>query len=122
MKWQAQVEASVLKASQVLNLLRTMKDCSLDATEKAYTALIHPLLEYATPIWSLYLHTDIVMLEKVQKRAARWVCGSSWDIYTTSSLVPLLLSSLPHAGSTGSHFMTGAHYYVIVRLTKLFMA
>ena len=79
LKWQAQVEGTVLKASQVLNLLRTMKDCSMDAKKKVYTALVRPLLEYAAPTWSPHLHRDIDMLEKVQKRAARWVCGTSWD-------------------------------------------
>ena len=50
LKWQALVEWTVLKASQVLNLLRrTMKDCSMDAKKKAYTALVRPLLEYAAP-------------------------------------------------------------------------
>ena len=80
LKWQAQVEGTILKASRVLNLLRrTMKDCSMDVKKKAYTALVCPLLEYAAPAWSPHLHRDIDMLEKVQKRAARWVCGTSWD-------------------------------------------
>ena len=80
LKWQAQVEGTVLKASRVLNLLRrTMKDCSMDAKKKAYTALVRPLLEYTAPVWSPYLHRDIDMLEKVQKRAVRWVCRTSWD-------------------------------------------
>ena len=56
-----------------------MKDCSMDAKKKAHTALVCPLLEYAAPAWSPHLHRDIDMLEKVQKRAARWVCATSWD-------------------------------------------
>ena len=119
LKWQAQVEGTVLKASGVLNLLRrTLKDCSMDAKKKAYTALVHPLLEYAAPAWSPHLHRDIDMLGKVQKRAARWVCGpvGIHNINAGSTLTLIFATSLNE-----SCFTTGAHYYAIIRLTKLFM-
>ena len=44
-----------------------------------YTCIVHPLLEYASPVWYLYSTGDINQLEAVQRRAARWVCGSRWN-------------------------------------------
>ena len=55
----------------------------MDTKKKACAALVCPLLEDADLVWSLHLHRDIDMLEKVQKRTARWVCVTSW--YTQHS-------------------------------------
>ena len=119
LKWQVQVEGTVLEASRVLNLLRrTMKNCSMDAKKKAYTALVRPLLEYAAPAWSPHLHRDIDMLEKVQREQPD---GSVepvgiHNINAGSTLILIFATSL-----NGYRFTTGAHYYAIIRLTKLFM-
>ena len=45
---------------------------------RAYLALVRPHLEFAVPVWSLHLKKDVTALEKVQKRAARWICAK-WD-------------------------------------------
>ena len=42
-------------------------------------ALVRPHLEYCSPVWSPHQHKLTDALEKVQKRAARWVCGARWD-------------------------------------------
>ena len=56
---QAQVTETVSKASWVLHLLkRTMNVCSIEATKKAYTALVCPLLEYAALVWSPHQQGD----------------------------------------------------------------
>ena len=44
-----------------------------------YRCIVRPLLEYASPVWYLYSPGDIKKLEAVQRRAARWVCGSRWN-------------------------------------------
>ena len=33
--------------------------------------LVRPILEYAAPVWYPYLVKDIILLEKVQRRASR---------------------------------------------------
>ena len=43
-----------------------------------YTALIHPHLEYAVPVWDPHLCKDIDALESVQKFATK-ICTKSWD-------------------------------------------
>ena len=68
-----------MKASKILNLLRTnLHHSSKTAKSKAYTGLVHPHLEYAAPVWSPHKVCDISNLEKVQKRAARWI-GAKWN-------------------------------------------
>jgi hypothetical protein len=37
--------------------------------------MIRPILEYASSAWDPHLSRDVSELEKVQKRAARRVCG-----------------------------------------------
>ena len=36
-------------------------------------------MEYECPIWNPFTQKDIKLLENIQRRAARWVCGSRWD-------------------------------------------
>ena len=55
-----------------------MHRCSKSAKERAVSALVRPHLEYAAPVWSPHTITNQAALEKVQKRAAHWIC-SKWD-------------------------------------------
>ena len=48
----------------------------------AYKCLVRPILEYASPVWCVHSSKDISQLESIQRRAARWVCGSRWNSAT----------------------------------------
>ena len=61
-----------------------MFGCLLKARERAYKAIVRPLLEYACVVWSPHTVKDVNVLEAVQRRAARWACGSRWDPTTFS--------------------------------------
>ena len=52
--------------------------------------LVRPVLEYAAPVWDPYLDQDIKNLEKVQRRAARFVLGR----YHNRSSVTEMLNTL----------------------------
>ena len=54
---------------------------------RAHKAIVRPLLEYACVVWSPCLK-DVNLLEAVQRRAARWVCGSHWDLTICSWTIP----------------------------------
>ena len=78
--WGPRVAEVRLKATTVLNLLRrTLHRCNTKAKTRTYQALVRPRLEYCAPVWKLHKSCDIAALEKVKARAARWICGSSWD-------------------------------------------
>ena len=63
----------VAKASQLFNFLRrNLSNCSPSVKATAYLTIFHPVLEYAASLWDPYQQNDILSLEKVQRRAARW--------------------------------------------------
>ena len=45
----------------------------------AYKCVVRPLLEYGCQLWNPHTQKDIQLLESIQHRAARWVCGSRWN-------------------------------------------
>ena len=65
--------------TSTLNLLRgTFNGCSSNAKKTAYLVLVRPHLEYAGPVWYLHTQKATETLERVQKKAAHWIC-SKWD-------------------------------------------
>ena len=58
-----------------------------DIKTMAYNSLVRPQVEYASVVWSPYTKDNINKIEKVQRRAARWVTNdyssysSVTDIY-----------------------------------------
>ena len=61
-----------------------MFGCNSEARWRAYKAIVRPLLEYACVVWSPHTVKDVILLEAVQRHAARWACGSHWDPTTCS--------------------------------------
>ena len=53
----------------------------------AYSTLVRPQMEYASPIWDPYTKGKILQIEKVQRRAARWTIN---DSDTRSSVTGML--------------------------------
>jgi len=49
---------------------------SLSQSASSWTALVRPSLEYASVVWDPYHNNKINQLEKVQRRAARWVLNN----------------------------------------------
>ena len=77
--WNDNVSYASHKATRILNILRrSMYRCQRSAKRMAFTALVRPHLEYAAPVWSPHTTSGKLALEKVQKRAAHWIC-SKWD-------------------------------------------
>jgi len=36
-------------------------------------------MEHGCQLWNPFTQKDIQVLENIQRRAARWVCGCMWD-------------------------------------------
>ena len=63
------------KATKTLRFLcRNLTLGPKETKVAAYTALVHPHLVYAAPIWNPHHQTEINRIEKVQRTAARWAC------------------------------------------------
>ena len=75
----------VAKANRTLGFVkRNIKTGSRKTKDLAYKALIRPLLEYAATVWSPNQKVLIDSIERVQRRAARYVCNT-YDPYASVS-------------------------------------
>ena len=82
LKYNTHVSNICTKANRTLGFLRrNLAACPLDVKESAYKGLVRPILEYGSSVWD--------PLEKVQKRAARFVTGNYVD-YETGSMTGIL--------------------------------
>ena len=67
----------VPKATKVLNLLKRNFNCdSQSSKEMAYKGLVRSCLEYASCVWDPYQENLKQEIERVQKRAARFVTNN----------------------------------------------
>ena len=74
LNWGHHIKNIVPKAQRTLNLLRrNLSGCSKETKDIAYRTLIRPGLEFASAAWDPYQANHIEQLEKVQRRAARFV-------------------------------------------------
>ena len=77
LKWNTHVSNICTKANRTLgSLRRNLSACPQDVKESAYKRLVRPVLEYGSSVWdpsSILLQEE---LEKVQKRASRFVTGN----------------------------------------------
>ena len=89
LKWNPHVSNICTKANRTLGFLRrNLSACPQDVKESAYKGLVRPVLEYGSSVWdpsSILLQEE---LEKVQKRAARFVTGNY--LYETGSMTGIL--------------------------------
>ena len=89
LKWNTHVSNICTKANRTLGFLRrNLSACPQDVKESAYKGLVRPVLEYGSSVWdpsSILLQEE---LEKVQKRAARFVTGNYF--YETGSMTGIL--------------------------------
>ena len=73
--WGQHISEITCKATKTLGFLRrNLALAPRHTKEVAYKTLVRPQLEYAAPIWHPYHETQIEMVEKVQRTAARWTC------------------------------------------------
>lgn len=88
LRWTLHVNHISARATRVLNLLRrNIYSCSADTKALAYTSLVRPHLEFASAAWDPYTQADSHKMDKVQRRAARFV---NRDYRHTSSATQMM--------------------------------
>ena len=79
------------KATRTLNFVKqNLCNCSQQTKSRAYTSLVRPTLEYASSMWDPYHNNHIASIEKIQRRALRWI----FDDYNYNHSVTTMLQSL----------------------------
>ena len=88
LSWSPHISSIVTKASKTLNFLkRNLNKCSKQVKESAYLTMVRPQLEYESDVWDPHQTADIVELEKVQRRAVRWVMNDYGRLSSVTSML-----------------------------------
>ena len=79
--WSSHINSTCSKARKLIGLLyrRFYGNVDNQSLFELYNILVHPHLEYASPLWDPYLVKDIAKLESVQKFALK-LCSKQWDM------------------------------------------
>ena len=105
LSWHRNVDAIARKASRTLGLLRrNLEQFTMEVKSTAYTSLVRPELEYASPAWDPTSSEGIVKLEKVQRQAARFVHANYSEInpgFVTRMVSDLGWETLERRGKKG---------------------
>ncbi|XP_072021558.1 uncharacterized protein [Amphiura filiformis] len=77
LSWSKHINQVTAGANKILGLLkRNLRCCDEKTKATAYKTLVRPKLVYCSSIWDPHKHTHIETVEKVQRRAARFVCNA----------------------------------------------
>ena len=75
--WNSHIDNIYKKASFMLSFLeRNLHKCPPHVKERCFNALVRPLLEYGCCAWDPCKQTKIDRLERINKRAARFITGN----------------------------------------------
>ena len=88
LSWSSHISNIAKKASNTLNFIkRNLSDCSREIKAQAYLTMVRPQMEFASVVWDPCYNVDVDKLEKIQRRAVRWVIS---DYNRTSSVTQIL--------------------------------
>ena len=98
LKWETHIAEVSSKGNQTLGFLRrNLRKAPLKIKELAYISLVRSCIEYSSIIWDAHYQKDITSVEKIQRRAARFVTGDfSYYSSVTKMIKDLGWSDLAH--------------------------
>ena len=95
--WSIHITNIANKATRMLNFLkRHLSKCSSNVKASAYLLMVRPLMEYVCVVWDPHYQSQVSVLEKVQRHAARWVL-SDYSYHCSVSSMLEQLNWLPLA-------------------------
>jgi len=94
--WVSHISICAKKANSRLGFIkRNLKGCPQSLKRTAYISLVRSIMEYSSVVWDPHLKKDKDALERVQRRATRWIYSSySQRASVTSMLSAFGLASL----------------------------
>ena len=112
LKWASHINKIFNKANSVLGFIQhNPKLANRDAKELAYTSLVRSILEYSSTVWDPFNQKDIDRLERVQRKAARFVFNDNKPLSSVTSMASQL-SWKPLAERRREHRLS-VHYKII---------
>ena len=97
LSWSIYITNVANKATRMLNFLkRHLTKYSSSVKASAYLLMVCPLMEYACVVWDPHYQSQVSLLEKVQRHAARWVL-SDYSYHSSVSSMLEQLNWLPLA-------------------------
>ena len=96
LSWNNHIDVIISKANKMLGMIK--RTCTNKCDQKTliilYKSLVHPQLEYASQVWSPYTKEKITALERVQRRATKFILKT--DLCYPERLVKLRLLPLEY--------------------------
>ena len=75
--WKDHINHVVNKANSARAFLqRNINSCPTSVKDACYKSMIRPIAEYAATIWCPHTQSSIYNLERIQRKAARFVCNN----------------------------------------------
>ena len=96
LSWGPHIQRTATTANQKLGfLMRNLKGCPKDLRKLSYISMVRSGLEYASTIWDPHQANHKHLLERTQRKAARWISNDyKQQSSVTSMLKKLDLASL----------------------------
>ena len=91
LSWRSHIDRVTGSATKTLNFVRrNIKTKHPGVREMTYSTLVRPQLEYAAAVWDPHTKGKTQQVEKVQRRAARWVSGNYERLASVSDMIATL--------------------------------
>lgn len=91
LSWSPHIDRITSSATKTLNFARrNIKTKHVGVREMAYNTLVRPQLEYAAAVWDPHTKDNTNKVEKVQRRAARWVSCNYERLASVTDMVETL--------------------------------
>ena len=88
LSWNSHINTTTAKANAAQAILwRNTTLCPTEVKIHCYNIFVRPFMEYSATAWSPHTALDISKLEKVQRRAARYIFNNYSSLHSVSTML-----------------------------------